>query len=212
MPVLKEATLQQVREHFEDAALQSFITRGFSGSTTRQIAAAAGLTAGAIYTHYPSKEALFAAVAAKYQARLRTDENPVVRVVRRTRFPFDVPELAAAIKQLIKKHRAYWLLWYVDVIEFHGRHFQSRLAPENVLALPEMKRRVKLLRARKLLRIPPEQAFLMVYMHLFNYSLVEILFGGHGHYGVADDKAVRHMTKVFLGGLLVPGADRIDAG
>lgn len=40
------------------AALETFITRGYDAATTREIAAAAGVSEGAIYRHYRSKEEL----------------------------------------------------------------------------------------------------------------------------------------------------------
>lgn len=40
------------------AAITAFSRRGYHGTTTREIAAIAGLSPAALYTHYPTKEAL----------------------------------------------------------------------------------------------------------------------------------------------------------
>jgi TetR/AcrR family transcriptional regulator len=45
-----------------EAALKVFSRRGFKGSTTKEIAAAAGVTEAIIFQHFPSKEALYSAV------------------------------------------------------------------------------------------------------------------------------------------------------
>ena len=45
-----------------EAALQVFSRKGFKGATTREIAAAAGVTEAIIFQHFPSKEALYSAV------------------------------------------------------------------------------------------------------------------------------------------------------
>ena len=41
-----------------EAALRCFAEKGYEGTTIRHIAAAAGVTEGAIYRHYPTKEAV----------------------------------------------------------------------------------------------------------------------------------------------------------
>ena len=45
-----------------EAALSVFSRKGFKGATTKEIAAAAGVTEAIIFQHFPSKEALYSAV------------------------------------------------------------------------------------------------------------------------------------------------------
>src|SRR5271168_2300415 len=45
-----------------DAALELFSRKGFGGATTKEIAAAAGVTEAIIFRHFPSKQALYTAV------------------------------------------------------------------------------------------------------------------------------------------------------
>jgi TetR/AcrR family transcriptional regulator len=45
-----------------DAALDLFSRKGFGGTTTKEIAAAAGVTEAIIFRHFPSKQALYTAV------------------------------------------------------------------------------------------------------------------------------------------------------
>ena len=45
-----------------NVALNAFSSRGFKGTTTKQIAAAAGVAEAVIFQHFPSKEALYSAV------------------------------------------------------------------------------------------------------------------------------------------------------
>jgi TetR/AcrR family transcriptional regulator len=44
------------------AAMNAFSRRGFKGTTTKEIATAAGVTEAVIFQHFPSKEALYSAV------------------------------------------------------------------------------------------------------------------------------------------------------
>lgn len=50
------------RRHLIDAALHLFSTRGFRGTTTKAIAAAAGVSEGLLFRHFPTKEDLYTAI------------------------------------------------------------------------------------------------------------------------------------------------------
>jgi AcrR family transcriptional regulator len=50
------------RAHILAEAARLFGTHGFSGTTTRDIAAAVGITEAALYRYFPSKEAMYAAI------------------------------------------------------------------------------------------------------------------------------------------------------
>ena len=63
MPKVTEAHRQARRSEITDAALRCFAAKGFRGTSMADIIAASGLSAGAIYGHYASKEELFAAAA-----------------------------------------------------------------------------------------------------------------------------------------------------
>jgi TetR/AcrR family transcriptional regulator len=50
------------RRQLLDTALDIFSRKGFDGATTKEIATAAGVTEAIIFRHFPSKQALYAAV------------------------------------------------------------------------------------------------------------------------------------------------------
>ena len=60
---------EHTRQQILDTALRLFRDNGFDGTSMREIAAAAGLSLGAAYYHFDSKEALVAAWYADIQAR-----------------------------------------------------------------------------------------------------------------------------------------------
>ena len=50
------------RKQILDAALDAFARKGYGGTTTKEIAAAAGVTEAIVFRHFPTKQALYAAV------------------------------------------------------------------------------------------------------------------------------------------------------
>ncbi len=66
----KESASIETRERLLAVARQAFAQNGFEATTNRQIAAAAGITAGAIYHYYDSKAELYAAVFGEVQVMI----------------------------------------------------------------------------------------------------------------------------------------------
>jgi AcrR family transcriptional regulator len=64
---------QQNRDRLLDAAERVFAERGYRVATVDDVAAAAGLTKGAVYSHFANKQELFAA-AVERRYRRRADE------------------------------------------------------------------------------------------------------------------------------------------
>jgi AcrR family transcriptional regulator len=56
-----------------DAARRVFAERGFDGASVDAVAAAAGLTKGAVYSRFPTKEALFVAAALGHDDEVLAD-------------------------------------------------------------------------------------------------------------------------------------------
>lgn len=55
-------TTEARRQQLIDTASRVFAERGFRGTTTREIAAAAGVTEAVIFQHFPDKDSLYAAI------------------------------------------------------------------------------------------------------------------------------------------------------
>jgi AcrR family transcriptional regulator len=86
------------RERLLDAAEELFATQGFTATTTRQIAEHAGTSTGAVFYHFPTKEALLEQLVAERSPH--ADLDAIL-----ARHPDDVRaglrELASAIDQTI---------------------------------------------------------------------------------------------------------------
>lgn len=57
-------------ENIQEAALTEFLDKGFQGASLRQIVKNAGVTTGAFYGYFSSKEALFASIVEPHAAAL----------------------------------------------------------------------------------------------------------------------------------------------
>src|SRR5229473_2264070 len=84
---LLEDRSQDKRRRIEAAALALFTTQGFHGTNNREIAKRAGVSTAAIYTHYPSKEALFTGLVEFKNQHFRASFHDVPEWFRRALGP-----------------------------------------------------------------------------------------------------------------------------
>jgi len=68
----KQARSEETKETLRAAALEVFSEQGFHGTTLDAVAKRAGVSKGAIYWHYPSKQALFADLGALWEQGIET--------------------------------------------------------------------------------------------------------------------------------------------
>ncbi len=103
MPRVSEAHKEQVRQRLIDATSRVVMRDGHEGTTTRAILAEAGLSAGALYTYFASKEELFEALAERalqeslvlYGAESAGDESPAELLRRFANELLTEPDLPA---------------------------------------------------------------------------------------------------------------------
>ncbi|MEZ6186544.1 MAG: TetR/AcrR family transcriptional regulator [Planctomycetota bacterium] len=198
MPKLSPAQIEVRKRRVEDAALVRFQTRGFHGTGLREIAEEAGVSLGAIYTYYPSKEALFDALLERLHAAFAAQDSPLADYFAQCRFPHDLEALGQAIGRTVEAHRDYLTLIYVDMVEFQGRHvrpYYQALRASFSAALGE--------RARAALPggQDPVTAFLTVYMQFFNFFIVERMIGARRHLGLSEGQALTAIAALFTHGL-----------
>lgn len=92
--MFKTASLkgEETRDRIYQAALALFRERGFESATMRDIAAAAGMSLGAAYHYFPSKDAIVLAyyehISAEHERRVRAALTNVSALPDRIRVPF----------------------------------------------------------------------------------------------------------------------------
>lgn len=94
MPKLRPETLHARREHILDAAERCFARHGFHRCTMARICSEAGISAGALYAHFPSKEALIAGSCERDRSNLALQFANVT----------EAPDLTAALAQIAEHY------------------------------------------------------------------------------------------------------------
>lgn len=202
MPKIRQGRLEENQRRIEAAALALFTKQGFHGTNIREIAEKADVSTGAIYTYYPTKEALFVSLVQNYESRMRPLRD---RMFSSIQMPFskqDIRKLAAHIRSIVYDNAEYWLLMYIDVIEFKNQHF----APAFRDLIEKIRRRLGPLlneakRQKSWCGKDPAFVFASMYMYIFEYFLIEKLFQGNRHLGVSDEEAVDGFVELFSHGI-----------
>lgn len=207
MPKLSPAVLEEKKGRIEEAARQLFIKQGFHATSMRDIAARCGTSLGNLYNYYRTKEAILESITAKYQkvidARLRAMFDEIEEPFQ----PESLIKFGRLVKEMVNDHHDFWLLMYIDVLEFENRHFRKMF--EGLSG--NLRRRfqgyfAELKKSNALYDgIDPAVGFTAAYMQFFNYFLVEKLFGGNRHFGISDDQVILKLTEIFCRGVMRPG-------
>jgi TetR/AcrR family transcriptional repressor of uid operon len=96
MPKLTPATQAARRAHILDAAELCFARSGFHRTTMQDICKEAGISAGALYIYFASKEALIAGIAERDRAKLAGELAELAKA----------PDLTTALGQLGEHYAA----------------------------------------------------------------------------------------------------------
>ena len=202
LPAIPRDRIDENQLQIEVAALELFTRQGFHGTNIRDIAEKAGVSQGTIYTYYSSKEAIFEGLAQSYRFSMR---NFLERVFRILEEPFSRSSLrlfAAAMRSMVYEDAEYWLLMYIDVIEFKNQHFLKAFHD-----VPEQFRRLLGPAVSRVRKQPgwcgqdPALAMTMIYFYFHTYFVIERLMNGKQHLGVDDDEAVERFVDLLSDGL-----------
>jgi AcrR family transcriptional regulator len=206
MPKLSHEVIEEKKGRIEEAAKQLFIKQGFHATSMRDIAAGTGVSLGNLYNYYSTKEAILESIIGKYQKVIDARLRAIFDEIEEPFEPESLTNFGRLVKEMVNDHHDFWLLMYIDVLEFENRHFRKMFEG----LAQSLRRRFSVqfaeLRKREALYdgIDPAVGFTAVYMQFFNYFLVEKLFGGNRHFGISDDQVIVKLTEIFRRGILKP--------
>ncbi len=204
MPKLSQSVIDSKKDIIETAAKDLFIKQGFHRTSMRDIAKEAEVSLGNLYNYYATKESIFESIVNRYLIVIDEKLKDIFEQIDEPLDPVELRKLGERAGELVNQHHDFWLLMYIDVLEFQNQHFRkifeglserfSRIFADKF----ENAKRNNDLRAG----VDPALAFTAAYMQFFNYFLVEKLFGGNSHLGLSDEQALNHLTKIFSYGVL----------
>jgi AcrR family transcriptional regulator len=204
MPKLSPDVIDEKKLVIEEAARELFIKQGFHATSMRDIARTAEVSLGNLYNYYETKEAIYQSIINRYSEVVNQKLSEVFEQIDEPLEPTNLRRFGQMIGELVNQHSDFWLLMYIDVLEFQNSHFRKmfeRLADRFNKVFGEKFEKAK---KRGDLRTGVDAAvtFTAAYMQFFNYFLVEKLFGGNQHLGLSDEQALNHLTKIFAYGTL----------
>lgn len=187
-----------------DAALEQFSHHGYGATSMRDIAARAGVSTGSVYHHFADKEAIFLALLEQFKAITERADFPINVVLERGDFIHDFTALADAARDVLAGWRAYLALFYVDAVEFDGRHIQrfyGDLARRFEQFAQEHRTRLALDRHFRG-DVPPGAALVFATRVFIYYFSVESLFGVDEQMGMPTPEAMRLIAGILRRGML----------
>lgn len=204
MPKLSRAAKNLRRTTIEDAARDLFIKQGFHATSMRDIAKTAEVSLGNLYNYYATKDAIFESIINNYQQQIDEKLRVIFSQIDEPLEPESLRQMGEMVGNLVDQHSDFWLLMYIDVLEFQNRHFRKMFDGLTDRFQRMFGDKFEQAKTRGDLRtgVDPATVFTAAYMQFFNYFLVEKLFGGNRHLNLSDDQALNFLTKIFAYGLL----------
>src|ERR1041384_39402 len=170
----------------------------------RDIAEGAQTSLGNLYNYYRTKEDILESIIGRYQKVIDARLRAIFEEVEEPFHPVSLKRFGSMVKELVSAHSDFWLLMYIDVLEFENRHFRKmfeglvhNLRRRFATQFEEMKSCGAVHGD-----VDPAVGFTAVYMQFFNYFLVEKLFGGNRHFGLTDEQVITQLTGMYCRGLL----------
>ena len=157
----REEKKAQTRERLLDAAAKVFARRGFAGASLEEIAEEAGLTKGAVYSNFSSKDDL---IAALIDERVDDPLAAIPAAVEPRGTAHDQAFAAADLFQgAVEHNRDVWLLMFEYAIH-QARHPELRRDPNHqwMTQRDEMVRMIEDTVTRRGLKLPLPAGELMI--------------------------------------------------
>jgi len=190
------------RKQILRVAITLFAHQGFKGTTTKEVAAKAGVTEALIFRHFPSKEELYWAVI---QSKMQ-ESSPKDRMWRRLNVRDSDADILSGLAEDILERRAKdqtlsRLLLY-SALENHrlsSRFFRAFISEYYEMLAEYIEQRTREGVFRRLDPMLAARGFLGMIVY---HSWVQELFGGKRYQRLSVQQVSRTLVDVWLQGML----------
>ena len=193
---------ERTRQAIQDAAYHLFLEQGYSASSMRQIAEAAGLAVSGIYNHFASKDEIFEAII--HDKHPYKQILPVIIAAPGDTTEEFVRNAAQALVDELGRRPDFLKLMFIEIVEFNTEHLPGIFEEILPQVLPLIQRLQS--PANSIRSIHPAlvlRAFLGMF---FSFYMTEAMLGEtmpielreHGFESFVD---------IFLHGILLPVAE-----
>jgi AcrR family transcriptional regulator len=202
--VLQIERSERSRSAILDAALELFSHRGYGATSMRDIAGKAGVSTGSVYHHFADKEAIFLALLEQFKAVTERPDFPSNVVLERGDFIHDLTALGEAAREVLAGWRPYLALFYVDAVEFDGRHIQRFYGDlaQRFEQFADAHRTSLALDTHFRDDVPAGAALVFATRVFIYYFSVESLFGVERQMGLPTPDAVRLIAGILRRGMM----------
>lgn len=188
------------RDEIVRAAMECFAARGFSGTTTREIAARVGITEAALYRHFEGKEALYREIIDRKMAAPALADR-VVDAAARADDRGVFGGLARLINEALQSDPAFFRILLYTALEGHSLaepFFRQRMAALREFLAGYIRRRILEGAFRDLDPVLAARAFIGM---VWDYVLVRELFRQKEAYPAPGEAAADTFVSIFLDGI-----------
>jgi AcrR family transcriptional regulator len=122
-PSANDAIRLATRQRLLDAAMRCFASKGFAGTSIRDIAQSAGVATGLLYSHFDSKDTLLLSVFAQNMQQVQSTFAEALSV------PLGEQPVATLIRAAVRTVRAHLPFWQLSYALRHQPEVLGALGP-----------------------------------------------------------------------------------
>ena len=183
-----------------DVAKNLFVSKGYHGTSMREIADEAGLALGGIYNHFGNKEDIFVGVLMERHPFLVV--MPALQSAQGQTVEDLVRDAAGRMLAELNQNQDFLNLMFIELVEFEARHIPTLF---EMFFPPLMQFAQQLEAARGPLRDIPLPIVLRSFLGLFfSYFITDLIMGSQMP-AVMRTGAFDHFIDIYLHGVLAEG-------
>ncbi|HWR16255.1 MAG TPA: TetR/AcrR family transcriptional regulator [Terriglobales bacterium] len=186
------------RQQIIDVAREMFADKGFTGTTTRELAEGAGINEALIFRHFESKEDLYWSVIQS----IIDMRGKIERLRELLNAGLDEREtLELVAREILNRNVQLTRLLFYSVLERHelsDRFFKTHAVEYHEIVAEYMSKRMRAGRFRSMDPLLAARSFIAMFAYHFQ---IQELFGGRHLREFEPSEVVRNLVDIWLSGM-----------